>query len=124
MGKRVHVVKRQPEYGNTEGFNWKYGEFHLFLALLSDNVTGDYFDESWEMPAEDFKRIIDFVKKFIKTNTDEKLDELCDEYGIEKEEFVDAVYDMETTTPKLLETLKGFYKERDKHSNWIQFHAW
>lgn len=124
MGKRVHVIKRQAECGNTEDFNWKYEEFHLFLALFSDNVTGDAFDESWEMPTEDFKRIIDFVKKFIKTNTDEGLGELCDEYGIEKEEFVDAVYNMETTTPKLLETLKGFYKERDKKSDWIQFSVW
>jgi hypothetical protein len=126
MGKRVHVVKRQAEYGSTEAFNWKYEEFHSFLELFSNEVCHEEYDtDNFEMPVADYKKAMDFVKKYAKAKTEKQRNKLCENYGVVEENFLNAVDDyMETTLERLSEVMTAFYMERDKKSDWIQFSAW
>ena len=124
MGMRVHVVKSQVVYGHTEAFNWKFKEFYQFLDIFTDEIVcEDYFSDNYEIPVADYKKALDFVKRYFKADTDKKRSRVCRGI-IHEDDFKEAFEAMETTPERLLEAMTAFYKERDKHSNWIQFHAW
>ena len=124
MGKRVHVVKKQVVYGGTEAFNWKFEEFYQFLNMFTDEITyDDYNMDNYEIPVADYKEALDFVKRYFKADTDKKRSRVCRGIILE-DDFKEAFGAMETTPERLLEVMQNFYEERDKHSNWIQFHAW
>ena len=123
MGRRLHVVKKQAVYGNTEAFNWMYEEFRNFLKMFSDEVTGDEYSDNWEIPVEDFKKALDFVKKYAKGD-DKKRTKLCEDYGIDKDDFVEALVSLDERPDGLAEIMQDFYRERDKHSSYMQFSVW
>jgi hypothetical protein len=115
MGKRLHVVKQQERYGSSEYFNWKYNEFADLLTLLDCDVcSADEFNkERFEVPTKDFEQAMEYVKQIKEGKTDF---EYIDVEDLDFEELggIDNV----------LEAMEGFYKQRDKKSEWMIFVAW
>lgn len=139
MGKYVHVVKKQPEYGNTEAFNWAQEEFKDILRSLGCNVEeqDNVYDE-FEVDVKQYERVIEIVSRMIKTpnikalelsdlfDEDEVYDDE-DEFSLELlnlEEVRNMIEGISGCMKNFLKTIKAFYRERDKKSEWIRFSAW
>jgi hypothetical protein len=150
MGKRLHVVKRQREYGCTEAFNWCFDKFRKLLDVLGCNVCAD--DESsdfWEMTKDEYKRAITILKmmKDVPMEGDykeqkEKIDQIynSEKYqelfsndecilsittdDIELHDVIDSVKNIDIDLDELISIMESFLNEADKKSNWIQFEAW
>ena len=124
MGKRVHVVKRQAEYGSSEAFNWCYQEFHHLLDLFGCDVCSeDEYSDFFECDADSYKIALvalkDYKKKGIKSK---KMLDLMEEYGfdeVELEEYLSELGGID----EVIDAMECFWKERDKKSRWIQFSA-
>lgn len=115
MGKRLHVVKKQEDYGNAEYFNWKYNEFaDLLIALGCDVCSTDEYDkERFEVPTKDFEKAMEYVKQIKEGKTD------FEDFGIEVLNF-----DELGGIDNVLEAMEAFYDQRDKKSSWMIFVAW
>ena len=124
MGKRLHVVKRQAQYGDTEAFNWSFEEFHKLMELFSEEVSGDEYDDDWEMPVEDYKKAMDFIKKLEKTKDPVKERKLVEDADIDYDDLMSYINTLQSKEGELLSNMQAFYRERDKHSSWIAFSAW
>lgn len=147
MGKRLHVVKRQREYGCTEAFNWCFDKFRKLLDVLGCNVCAD--DESsdfWEMTKDEYKRAITILKMMKDVPMDgdykeqkEKIDQIynSEEYqklfsddcgfiadDVELHDVISSLKKFDIDLDELLSIMESFLKESDKNSNWIQFEAW
>ena len=123
MGKRVHVIAKHQEYGDSASFNWKYSEFHDFLDSLGAEVSPeDEYADEFECQCVEYKKALDLLKKYKKKGAN----------GVSKElnELGYSVEDLENDLATLggldhvLETMSNFYNERDKKSDWISFSAW
>lgn len=142
MGNRVHVVKKQREYGNSEAFNWAFEEFKDLLSSLGCNVCEqDEYSSDFEMTCEDYKRamiiltrIIEAIKKDkdIDLNTLDFSDLASPEdtpdwasFDPDDYDFNDVKDDVEKldgySMEEILSIMQGFWDERDKKSSWIQF---
>ena len=142
MGCRVHVVKRQREYGNTSSFNYSMEEFVNLLSELGcevSQVEGDY--HFCETDVNEFKRAIKIFERYIKNILDgnnnrkafissmKKLNIAEEDMWYDEEDFFESMTDILTHLEKennddpkyLLGVLKDYLKERDKKSGWIQF---
>ena len=137
MGKRVHVISKQVEYGSTGVFSWKNEEFKDLLRNCGAEVceSGECSDD-FELLLKDYERAQTILKR-MKENPDLTNDDLVDlnevnEDGIEvfdvewkididgiKKAIKNIGYDMD----ELIECLDAFYNERDKNGDWIQFAA-
>ena len=142
MGNRVHVVKKQREYGNSEAFNWAFEEFKDLLSSLGCNVCEqDEYSSDFEMSCEDYERAMTILKRIIKAQKKDKDMDLNDidfsdlaspedtpdweKFDPDSYDFNDVIdyakrlqdYSME----EILEIMKTFWEERDKNSSWIQF---
>jgi hypothetical protein len=142
MGNRVHVVKKQREYGNSEAFNWAFEEFKDLLRDLGCNVCEqDEYSSDFEMSCDDYERGMEILKRIIKAlKKDKEIDlndidfsdlksdddepDWCsfdpDNYDFnDVKDSVDKLngYSME----EILKIMQTFWKERDKKSSWIQF---
>ena len=150
MGKRLHVVKIQREYGCTEAFNWCFDKFRKLLDVLGCNVCAD--DESsdfWEMTKDEYKRAITILKMMKDVPMDgdykeqkEKIDQIynSEKYqelfsndecilsittdDIELHDVIDSVKNIDIDLDELISIMESFLNEADKKSNWIQFEAW
>ena len=142
MGNRVHVVKKQREYGNSEAFNWAFEEFKDLLSSLGCNVCEqDEYSSDFEMSCEDYERAMTILKRIIKAQKKDKDMDLNDidfsdlaspEDTPDWESFDPDNYDFNDVIDKaeklngysleeILKIMQTFWKERDKKSSWIQF---
>lgn len=115
MGKRVHVVKKQEKYGDSEAFNWKQDEFIDLLESLNCQIDNNE-DDRFEVLAEEYECAINYLKdiKAGKTDFDE----------IDLLEFNEALEDLDYSIDELIEVMEEFYDERDKDSDYIIFVSW
>jgi hypothetical protein len=142
MGNRVHVVKKQREYGNSEAFNWAFEEFKDLLRDLGCDVCEkDEYSSDFEMSCDDYERgmkILKRIKKALKKDENfdlNKLDFSDLKYGDDEPDwcsFDPDNYDWndvkddvkklnDYSIDEILEIMQTFWKERDKKSSWIQF---
>jgi hypothetical protein len=147
MGNRVHVVKKQRKYGDTEAFNWNYQEFKDLLSNLGCNVCEqdeEGCSSEFEMTCDDYKRAMEILKRIIaalKKNKDVDLNTLdfsdlassdddpdwCsfDPDNYDWNDVKDSVDKLEGySIDEILKIMRSFWSERDKKSDWIQFSAW
>jgi len=136
MGKRVHVVSKQVEYGNTEAFNWKGEEFKCLLRNCGANACGEDYSDNFDLPVGDYERSLTILKR-MKENPDLTNDDLADlkvetEDGqnnfdpdlIDINDIKESIKILDYTIEELIEILENFYEERDKDNDWIEFSAW
>jgi hypothetical protein len=142
MGNRVHVVKKQREYGNSEAFNWAFEEFKDLLSSLGCNVCEqDEYSSDFEMSCEDYERAMTILKRIIKAQKKDKDMDLNDidfsdlaspedtpdweKFDPDNYDFNDVIDNAEKlngySLEEILEIMQTFWKERDKKSSWIQF---
>lgn len=142
MGNRVHVVKKQREYGNSEAFNWAFEEFKDLLSSLGCNVCEqDDYSSDFEMSCEDYERAMTILKRIIKAQKKDKDMDLNDidfsdlaspedtpdweKFDPDNYDFNDVIDNAEKlngySLDEILEIMQTFWKERDKKSSWIQF---
>lgn len=152
MGKRLHVVSKQRDFGNTEAFNWCFDKFRDLMGDLGCNICSeDEFSDFWEMTKDDYKRAIAILKlmkdvplgKCDYSKQREMIDHIenSDEFKklfVEDEEsyctvsaedvnlndVVVSLNDLDIDLDELLGIMESFLKEADKKSDWIQFEAW
>jgi hypothetical protein len=150
MGKRLHVVKRQREYGSTEAFNWCFDKFRDLMNDLGCNVCSDddEYSDFWEMTKEDYKRAIailklmktvplngeykeqkDAIKAIYESEKYKKLFDPEDEYAIKANDIelydvVISIKNLDIDLNELIDIMTSFLKDADKKSDWIQFEAW
>ena len=142
MGNRVHVVKKQREYGNSEAFNWAFEEFKDLLSSLGCNVCEqDEYSSDFEMSCEDYERAMTILKRIIKAQKKDKDMDLNDidfsdlaspedtpdweSFDPDNYNFNDVIDNAEKlngySLEEILKIMQTFWKERDKKSSWIQF---
>ena len=142
MGKLVHVVKKQREYGNSEAFNWAFEEFKDLLSSLGCNVCEqDDYSSDFEMSCEDYERAMTILKRIIKAQKKDKDMDLNDidfsdlaspedtpdweKFDPDNYDFNDVIDNAEKlngySLEEILNIMQTFWKERDKKSSWIQF---
>ena len=142
MGNRVHVVKKQREYGNSEAFNWAFEEFKDLLSSLGCNVCEqDDYSSDFEMSCEDYERAMTILKRIIKAQKKDKDMNLNDidfsdlasqedtpdweKFDPDNYDFNDVIKNAERldgySMEEILEIMQIFWEERDKNSSWIQF---
>ena len=151
MGKRLHVVKRQREYGNTEAFNWCFDKFRDLLGDLGCNICSeDEYSDFWELTKTDYKRAIAIIKMMKNVPLDcdyskqkEKIDQIynsekyqklfsASDYDycsitaddVELYDVVKSINNIDIDLDQLIDIMTSFLKEADKESDWIQFEAW
>ena len=64
MGYRLHVVKRQEQFGDIEAFNWKNNEFADLLSTIGCGVCGDNPYDRFECLKSEFRNAIGIVKLY------------------------------------------------------------
>lgn len=128
MGKKLHVVKKQREYGVQGYFNWEYGKFMDILSGLGCYVAQE--DENYdffEIPLKDYENAMSILKQW-KDNKEISIEEMEPYYGEQVYFDLDSVKTkmdaIKLDLDPLLKIMEDFYEERDKDSNWIQFEAW
>lgn len=138
MGNRVHVVKKQREYGKSCAFNWAYEEFKTLLRDLGCNVCEqDEYSSDFEMEVDDYSRAMKILQR-IKDNPDmdpnyidfsdfKSSDDTPEWAAFDPDDydFNDVLSDIEKlegySIDDILDIMQTFYDERDKNSGWIQF---
>ena len=117
MGKRVHVAKKYViEYGDTEAFNWCGDKFYDLLNLLGGEphyVGGDSDEPSdmFECPVKDYE---DALKNLVVYISDPAL-------LSESDDIRELLEELKVTADWLLQTMKSYYDEADKHDGWLHF---
>lgn len=134
MGCRVHVVKKQRDYGSSEAFNYKIDEFSTLLSRLGCEICAqDDCYNFFEVDVEEYKRAIEVLKLFIKSSGDKEFDMLTRKKYPRKtyleiaeyEDIEDAIERLEDYKAEdVLAVMQAFYRERDKKSGWVQFEMW
>jgi hypothetical protein len=141
MGNRVHVVKKQIEYGKSGYFNLAVEEFKDLLSSLGCKCAQNEYSSDFEMPCDEYERAMTILTRIIEAK---KKDKNMDLNGIDfsdlasPEDIPDWVkfdpdsYDFndvidiaknlqDYSMEEILESMKIFWEERDKNSSWIQF---
>ena len=140
MGNRVHVVKKQREYGNSEAFNWAFEEFKDLLSSLGCDVCEqDEYSSDFEMSCEDYERAMTILTRIIEAKkkdmdlNDIDLSDLAspedtpdwEKFDPDNYDFNDVIDNAEKlngySLEEILKIMQTFWKERDKKSSWIQF---
>lgn len=117
MGKRVHVVKKQMEYGTTEAFNWAQEEFKELLHSLDCSVSEqDECSDFFEADCDEYVRGMEYLREYKNGKRDFDV--------IDSDDVEAALSELGMTAEQVLEVMESFWKERDKKSGWIQFSAW
>ena len=125
MGKRVHVVKKQEQYGNSEAFNWSFEEFHSLLDLLGCEVCAeDEYADRFECLSDNYRNALDCLKRYKKIGMkSRKMKALMDELGFDEEELTYYLAKL-GEIDYVIQSMQRFWEERDKKSSYIQFVAW
>ena len=142
MGNRVHVVKKQREYGNSEAFNWAFEEFKDLLISLGCNVCEqDEYSSEFETPCEEYERAMTILTRIIEAQKKDKdmdlnnidfsdlasPEDTPDWYSFDPNNYdfnyvIECVEKLEGySMDEILEIMQTFWEERDKKSSWIQF---
>ena len=142
MGNRVHVVKKQREYGNSEAFNWAFEEFKDLLISLGCNVCEqDEYSFDFETPCEEYERAITILTRIIEAQKKDKdmdlnnidfsdlasPEDTPDWYSFDPNDYdfnyvIKCAEKLEGySIDEILEIMQIFWDERDKNSSWIQF---
>lgn len=122
MGKRLHVVSKQREYGKSEGFNWKFEEFKDFLEDLGADVCAvEDCAEEFECDEYSYKEILDTLKDYKENGMTDKVKEFFNE-KYKETKFINDLDNL-GGLDELIDIMQRFYDERDKNSEWIQFVA-
>ena len=142
MGNRVHVVKKQREYGNSEAFNWAFEEFKDLLISLGCNVCEqDKYSFGFETPCEEYERAMTILTRIIDAQKKDKdmdlnnidfsdlasPEDTPDWYSFDPNNYdfnyvIKCVEKLEGySMDEILEIMQTFWEERDKNSSWIQF---
>ena len=142
MGNRVHVIKKQREYGKSGAFNWAFEEFKGLLTSLGWNVCAeDECSSDFEMSCDDYDRAMTILSRIIEAKKKDKDMDLNDidfsdltspEYTPDWESFDPNEYDFNKvidnvkslngySMEEILKIMQDFWEERDKKSSWIQF---
>ena len=118
MGKRIHVIKKQEEYGDFEAFNWKQEEFFNLLSSLDCYLGGtdDYSYDRVEIFVPEYEIAINYLKDIRDGKTEfENIDIL------QVQEALDALnYGIDD----VINYMEKFYEERDRSSDYIMFVSW
>lgn len=141
MGSRVHVIKRQPEYGHC-GFNWNSEEFKSFLDDMGCATTGESYADDFECDVDLYKKAVWALSIYVHRKPSDarkrkpaqkrpkrydKFLEFLDERDLTVGDFEDAVCSMADRDDKALaakeslETMVGMLVDRDKSSTVIGF---
>ncbi len=133
MGCRVHVVKKQREYGNTQAFNWRYSEFYSMLSSLGCNVClpNDIEESNFaEMQVTEYRAALDILeclrdgKKFNDADLIELNIESAEDFNADiKDDVMQYIEKIGYELKDLCEVMEQFYEQRDQNSDWIQFEA-
>ena len=142
MGNRVHVVKKQREYGNSKAFYWAFEEFKDLLISLGCNVCEqDEYSFDFEMPCEEYERAMTILTRIIEAQKKDKdmdlnnidfsdlasPEDTPDWYSFDPNNYdfnyvIECVEKLEGySMDEILEIMQTFWEERDKNSSWIQF---
>ena len=142
MGNRVHVVKKQREYGKSAAFNWAFEEFENLLSSLGCNVCEpDEYSSDFEISCEEYDRAMTILARIIeaqKKDKDMDLNDIdfsdlaspedtpdWDKFDPDKYDFNDVIDNIEKlngySIEEILKIMQTFWEERDKNSSWIQF---
>ena len=135
MGCRVYVVKKHAEYGNFCGFNWQKDDFRKLLDDLGANMSGDEDGYNYECEVYEYKKALKIVARFAryeKTKQARRKNKFND-----RTKLLASLSDVDWTLKDLtksikelggadevLKTMRGFYVERDRNSDYISFEAW
>ena len=143
MGNRVHVVKKQREYGKSEAFNWAFEEFENLLSSLGCNVCEpNEYSSDFEISCEEYDRAMTILARIIeaqKKDKDMDLNDIdfsdlaspeytpeCEKFDPDKYDFNVVIYNAERlkeySLDEILKIMYTFWKERDKNSSYIQFY--
>ena len=103
MGKRVHVVKKQEKYGDSEAFNWKQDEFIDLLESLNCQIDNNE-DDRFEVLAEEYECAINYLKDIKAGKTDfDDIDLLEFNEALEDLDYsIDELIEVMATEPKIL----------------------
>ena len=142
MGNRVHVVKKQREYGKSEAFNWAFDEFKCLLSSLGCNVCEqDEYSSDCEMLCDEYERAMTILTRIIeaqKKDKDMDLNDIdfsdlaspegtpeWDYFDPDNYDFNEVIKNAERlqgyTIEEILKIMQTFWEERDKNSSWVQF---
>lgn len=124
MGKRVHVVSRHADYGKTEAFSWKSGEFKDLLESLGCEMCGIEYDyDNFECDIDEYEVALSLVKAYKKMGKCKEVEELFDNANADIDDFEDGLEGL-GGLDNVLTSMQAFWNERDKDSGWISFSAW
>ena len=136
MGCRVHVIKRQRDYGKSEAFNYGIEDFKDVLSNLGCDVcTQDGCDNFFEVTFDEYNRALDVLKNIekygsvnweklnkkypIENKYYDKFEDLCD-----VDDALESIEALGCDVPNMIEIMELFKSQRDKKSDWIQFEMW
>lgn len=136
MGCRVHVIKRQRDYGNSEAFNYGIDGFKDVLSNLGCDVcTQDGCDDFFELKFDEYNRALDVLKNIAKHGSVDweklnkkypienkyydKFEDMCD-----VDDALESIEALGCDVPNMVEIMELFKSQRDKKSDWIQFEMW
>jgi hypothetical protein len=136
MGCRVHVIKRQREYGNSEAFNYNIEGFKSMLENLACDVCcQEGCDNFFELSIDDYNRALDVLKSIAKHGSVDweklnkkypienkyydKFEDMCD-----VDDALESIEALGCDVPNMVEIMELFKSQRDKKSDWIQFEMW
>ena len=133
MGNRVHVIKKRPEYGATEAFNWQSQDFRSLLNMIQPNmVSGEEFSDDYELEVENYKEALKLMGRVVryqkhpdndKFGDFQKLNAMLDELGEDYDDLCSSLNKL-GGAEYVLNAMASFYSERDRASDWISFSAW
>ena len=129
MGKRLRVIKKHVEYGESAFFNWNYVDFHELLDVLSCGVEtqeedAGYYADDFECLKDRFAKALEIVKFHKENGGGEELKKMIYDNALESaketarimknanvsrnpEDLVDSADEMYEKYNKLIESLEG-----------------
>ena len=117
MGKWVHIVSKQEEYGDNEFFNWGQEEFKALLTSLECYVVeNEDGSDRWEVEKPEYERAIKFLKEYKEKGCIEELEDDL--------EFKDAIKSLGCDVIYVINAMETLLNQSDKNSDWLIFVAY
>ena len=108
MGFRLHCATTyKVEWGNAIGFNHKVQEFHNLLDSCCCEYSGEEFDIDFEVLKQDWRRVIDKLKRLDTLPTDEA------------EEIEMRVKDLNCTTEEVIDKMERLLSMGEPDSDYL-----
>lgn len=123
MGKLVHVIKKHADYGNTQAFNWGEEKFKDLLTYLGCEVCGEEYSDEFECDEDEYNKALSFLKSYQKDKESKEVKTFMEENDID-DETLELSFKGLGGLDEIVESMQGFWDEREKGYGWISFHAW